>query len=458
MAFQDAMRNLQKYILDFTLDNKNIAGLLAVRAAADRNPYISATDNGQNGKQRDLNMVIIPPTCEDEAEEIGSVCSGGTAIPPQKLTFRLQRFTASDVLLLKKDDIRMIDQDVTFSDYAKSMILSKLHSVRDKLHTQVLTTIIGQVGLIPLPDGTGVTSLQVQPPSDPTTGAINPLGMDRMEQAYVDSGYDSPVFIGGTSIFNWRKARGRATDNNTIGQNFNQLPSGENMFYDPKVGQIFADATKDHIIAFSPRMLKFMTFSNNAGIFATDLSNVDALDAMYQRGGTDYIEGSLVDPRTGIIWDFDAKFDFCDETNGKVWRFMWYLLWDIYFMPPPVCNIQGVNSIFHFTTCLPAAVDCPTPESLSPVEATTYEFDTNGEISYPYFIQTLKQGVFEKDFEGLNQVDTIAELATVLNDFLAPYGIVLTVDGTKLTYEGHAPITLVINGADGLEFEFTEAA
>lgn len=455
MAFKDASRNLQEFVWDFAEDSANIDGLLAVLAAAPRNPYINARDQSfAAGKYRDLNLILLPPNCDDDGEEIGNICEGGRSLPPSLITFRMGQITSSDKYILNKDDIRLVDDDIVFSEYAMQMIASTHPTVRERLHEDVLTLLLANRGLLALPNGDTVAKLPVGF-VDPITGAISPRGMDTIDRVFLDNKFNRarPVIIGGQAVWDWKKARGRASDSLSYAQDFRKLETGENLFYDPKVPNIIADPTSDHIIAFTPDVLKFMSFNNNAGIFATDMKAIADMDELFWRSAGGTIHGSMVDRRTGLIWDLDIKYDDCNN----LWRFQWYLLWDIYFMPSPVCNPQGVNGIFHFTTCLPAAIECPTPEELSPIEAQTFEFDTNGEIAYEYFIQTLQAGTLEKDFAGLNQVDNIAGLAAMLNDFLAPLQIQLEVAGTVLSYSGNTAITIVINGEDGLTFEFEPA-
>ena len=91
-------------------------------------------------------------------------------------------------------------------------------------------------------------------------------------------------------------------------------------------------------------------------------------------GGTDYIEGVMADPLTGLLWDLNVNYDKCNYR----WTFQWKLEWDIFVMPPAVCDIPGVNGIFHFTTCPAVQYTCPdggTPAT--PASSHTYEWNTN---------------------------------------------------------------------------------
>lgn len=447
MSFLNAFQNIQKDVLNWTRDSKNIQGLQAILDARAKNDTIREADiQAGSGKLRTLKINYYPPVCSDDGTGNENICDAGTVLEPAQDFFTLSNVTSSEVYQINASDIRYEDGNYTFNDNARYQVKSVLPTVRQKLNLAVTTSLVGHIGL--LPDGTSTLLL---PFVSPENASINTLGLNTIDRTYMDSGYSDPMVLGGQAVYNWMASRRIAAPDTTTGQDMNKLPYGDNLYYVPEVPVVIADDTNDHIITFDPQMLKFVSFTENAGIFATDIDGLD-LDRIFQRGGTDYIKGVLVDPRTGLIWDLNVDYDKCADGGNGAWKFQFKIHWDIFYMPQQVCNIQGVNSIFHFKTCLPAAVDCPDPAVTSTVSAHTFGFDTAGNISYPYAIQKITVGGNTSEYDGVNSVANITALKNMLNDVAAGM-VTFTVSGTRLQYSGYVGLTVTIN--DTLTWTFT---
>lgn len=444
MSWGNAFRYLQKNIFDYTLDTKNINTLLAVLEARRDNELIQESDViAEPGKKRPLKINIFQPVCEDDGDEDSSVCDSGTALAPVQDWFEINQYTSSAVYKLNKDDIRLVDGNYTFSDMAVSMIKSVFPTVREKLSNDIAALLVGEVGV--LPNGQTEEAVQVM---NPTTGGMAPNGFWHIQRAYQNSGYSmkTPYILGGsTEVDNWQKATGIATMNTVAGLDMGRARPAGNLYYDDLINQTFADPSVQHILSFSPEMLKFVSYSVNAGIFATDVANVRAIDAMYQRGYPQLVNGGIVDPRTGLLWDLNILFKPCDEeTKQPVWTFQWSLSWDIFFMSPRICNIQGLNSLFHWTTCLEQAPECGNNPYDSAASPSIFTVSAAG-LSYPMVLQSVQIGAFV----NLNipnepvQVDNVGELVTLLNEL--QNNITFANTGDTLRYTGYLPISVVLN-------------
>lgn len=455
MSFQQSHLPIQKYLWDYARDNKNINLLLALLISSRMNKDITLTDFGMNGKLRQLKVNYLAPICDDGGDCDDTVCDAGRVVEPSQFYFNLTQCTAGDVYEFGIDDIRELDGNITFSDWALMVIRNAMPQVRERLHSAVAAQMVGEAGYIPLSDGTGVEELLINW-VNPATGMLNPQGYNQMARAFADGGFSSnPFIVGGPTVDDFERNM-RIASVNEYGQNLAALQTSPNIWYDPIVPATFADPTRDHILAWDPEVLKFVNFSYNAGIFATDMNGPEDLNRLFWQSRGGRIFGTYYDNRTGLLWDFNALIVDCPT---PVWRFQWRIHWDIVFLPPRQCNLQGVNGIFHFEACLAPAVECPTPAALSPISGDTeFSFDTSGEITYEYFIQQLQTGNQLNTYDGLNQVDTVEQLQTMLNDHLAPYGIVLSLAGTTLSYTGSSAITININGGTangGLTFTFS---
>ncbi len=443
MGFLGAFRYIQKNVFDYTLDTKRYGVELAraIINARQFNDIITEQDlRAEAGKKRQLKINIIPPICDDDGECTDTVCGAGTVVQPMQEYFDISQCTASAVYQLNKDDIRLIDGEYSFSQYAMSMIRAALPTVREKLASEMAALLVANVGLLP----NGNTE-QLLPVIDKTNGVVNPMGMWQIQRAYYDSGYTNPFIVGGSDVFFWQQAVG-VGGLNAQGQYINQL-NVQNLYYDPIINDTFGDTTTEHVISFDPKMLKFVSFNRNAGIFATDRMSIEDLDALYQRGPTDYIHGVIADPLLGLLWDLDVKYDDCE----KRWTFQWRLEWDIFFMSPRICNIQGLNSIFHWTTCVQLQPTCETGSPITGPTSSTFAAETSGEITFPAIVQKLQIGntvVFPPYGEG--DVANITALKNLLN--ASQGGIVFSVSGTELRYTGYSGITVTINDTIDLVF------
>ncbi|WP_276135017.1 hypothetical protein [Polluticoccus soli] len=442
MSFKNAMQSVQKNLLQYAKQGRPYEVLAAVLAARQFNTSIVETDlHAEEGKKRQLKINYYAPICEDNGTGTENFCDPGNAIAPKQMYFNLDQVTASANYSLNRDDIRMVDGHYSFSDHAKAAINAALPAVRRKLAVQVAELLIANNGI--LPDGNATRML---PFLDKTQGTVNPMGLWEIERNFRDAGLSNPFIIGGTDVFHWRKAV-EIGGVNEKGQNVSQMGRA-NAYYDSLINDAYGDTSSEHILAFDPQVLKFVSFNRNAGIFATDLQNIDAIDTIYQQGGTDYLHGVMADPVTGLLWDLNISYEKCSFT----WMFQWRLEWDIFFMPPAVCNVTGVNGVFHYTTCAPVEYTCPTGGTpATPGTSDTFDWDTNGVIMFPLFINKLE--LAGQESYPATTVADITELRDLFNDSVTGY--VFSVTGTKLRYAGYAGISGQINDTTNISFTAT---
>lgn len=439
MAFQGANLQIQRSLLNRVGNDTRYTIIDALMDARNQNNSITETDlQYSDGKKRQFKMNYYPVVCDGEGSCDDNVCDTGTTLAPKQQLFSVNRCTASKVWRLAVDDIRLVDDDYTFSDHARAQIASVLSGVRKGLAQDMAAILAANVGC--QPNGAATKQLQL---TDPLNGSIRPLGLWAIEQTFQDSGMASPFIVGGSDVFTWQKATQIGGLNNA-GQETGRF-NNANMYYDPLVEGAFADDTTGHIIAFDPQMLKFVTFSRNAGMFATNWTGLEDMDRQFKESKNGKIKGTFIDPVTGLMWDLDIRFQDCDEEH---WTFQLRLEWDIFFLPDYVCNIDCVNGIYHFTTCLPAAIECPTPVEPVIVTPTVYEFTPGG--TYPKYIGDLTLG--GQSSTPNVTVANITQYAAALTAAMDGYNF--TVSGSDIVYTGYNPISgTANNGTIVIEFE-----
>lgn len=437
MSFINAGRDTFKFWSRY-VKGKPEELLQAVLAAARFNNLITPEDfKYTDGKKRSGMVNYYPLVCSDTGTGSENICDAGTTQALQQERFTLSQITASNVYQLNKDDVRYVDNTWSFKEHALQQIAAVLPTVRRKMSTQMSDLMVANVGILPNGNAT-----RVLPMVEKDSGSVNPIGVWEIERAYTDSGYSNPFIIGGTDVFYWKKAVaiGGVNDN---GLNVAQM-GRTNAYYDNLINTSFNDTNNEHVLSFDPMMIKFIAYNENAGIFATDKMDIDSFDSLYTSGdGGGSMNGVFVDPMTGLVWDLDVNYDKCN----KRWTWQIKLNWDIFIMPPSVCNIQGVNGIFHWKTCLPQNVTCEGDSPISPTASATYAYETSGNITFPLYIANLNIGGQKSTPEI--EVANIAALAVQFNDNFN--GVTFTVSGTELRYTGYAEIDFIIN--DGLTGE-----
>lgn len=434
------MQAQQKTILNYAKSGRPYEILAALIAARSLNNTIVETDlQSENGKKRQLKINYYAPVCTDAGTCDDNICNPGVVVEPKQVFFEVGRCTSSAVYQLNKDDIRYVDGAYSFSDHAKAVINSALPTVRRKLALEVAGALYAGKGL--MPDG---STSKLLPFVDKSNGTVNPVGLWEVERIYRDAGFGAPFVVGGSDVFYWKKAV-EIGGLNSLGQNVAQM-GRTNAYYDSLINEVAGDDTHEHLLAFDPQMLKFVTFNRNAGIFATDLQNIEAIDAIYQRGGTDYIEGTLADPLTGLLWDLNVNYDKCNHR----WTFQWKLEWDLFFLPPMVCNIPGVNGITEFLSCLPAAVECPTPDPGTPPASDTFDLDLT-DFTLPMFVNKLTVAG-QTSYPNIT-VASNAEFVAMLNANVNGYNFTLST--TNARYTGYTAIGGEINDTTALAWVAT---
>lgn len=437
MSFQGANLQIQRSLLNRVKQDTRYEAINAMMAARAQNNSITESDLQYSaGKKRQFKMNYYPVVCDGEGSCADNVCDTGTTLEPKQQVFSVNNCTASKVWRLAVDDIREVDDDYTFSQHALAQIFSVLGGVRKALDQDIAAILVANVGC--LPDGTATKQLAL---TDPVTGAIRPLGLWQIEQTFQDAGMSSPFIVGGTDVFTWSKATGIGGLNQQ-GQETGRFNNAQ-MFYDPIVDAAFGDPTHGHVLAFDPQMLKFVTFSRNAGMFATNWKGLEDMDRQFKESKNGKIKGTFIDPVTGLMWDLDIRFQDCDDEH---WTFQLRLEWDIFFLPDYICNIDCVNGLYHFTTCLPVTEECDNVTPPAPASPTLYEWTPD--LDFPLYIGEL---VFAGQTSNPNAtVTTLAELAALMTAQVDGY--TFAVSGSDITYSGYSEKGGTINGTIDIDF------
>jgi hypothetical protein len=440
MSFNNANIFIQQFVSNYGNTTRTYKALDYVRDVSNANQSVNLTPDSMifsGGKKRIVRLNYFPILCDVEGDcSTQTLCSTGDAIEPHQQQFEITRCTATKVFKINKDDIRMVDNGAwDFTGTAKQIIASAMPAARRLLAIDWVTRLYELAGVHP--DGNATHRISV---TNPASGIVNPIGRFQIEREYMDAGFSSPYIMGGEEVFNWQSmvAIGGL---NAQGQRIDQLSTARAYYDDGLSDSILNDLTNGgHIITIAPETFKYVFFLENAGIFRTDMASINDLDMLYKRNFPGFLEGTLIDPVTGIAWDLFIRYDECART----WNFWMKHEWDFFVMPDVACNAEGVNGIMHYRTCPPVIAACPTGDTPSPALAEV-TFGANPTITYPYT-------VYNSNIGGVEVTQNVGvELAndTELAEFMtANSSITFEVNGSDLEYDGYVAITATLNGGD----------
>lgn len=445
MSFENAMQPLQRFVMK-KYNTPVFGTILALLAARMRNTTIGEGDVTETGKFRQLKISYYGQQCDVVADTCdNNYCPTGTDQEPVQEWFNINTCIQSKAFRLKTNDIRTVDNDWGFSQHAQQQIASKLGALEAQLDTDLFTLVRSHAGVHL--DGNATHRLSM---ANTASGQLTPIGLFQIQQEFAECAYTmEPFIIGQTEVFRWKETLKIAVPNTYTGLAPEKL-GDYNMFYEPRINTILGNPTNEEVLVFNPEALKFVTYNENVGVFATELGTDADFDRMFKRGGTDYAYGVLQSPATGLLWDFNIDFDKCT----KAFTYWFKLNYDIYFPRIQNCNPEGVNGIFRYTTCPVVVPTCPTGDAPSPVVNQTTFAWTPTTPTVPLYVANITLGGNVNNNTNVT-VATLADYAALLNDITGTGQF--SVSGSAIHYTGYSALTGTINGGTGLNGTITFA-
>lgn len=412
----------------------------AVIAASRQNTSIRESDYKNENGNRKLTVKYVPPICEMELDCTTNICDVGTKVTPKSKDFYIKQCSRSPVLAISQNDLRDLD-GIGTNQFFLELLTNALGSARKAFNSQLIAYFISNLGIFPDGNSTKVVSL-----FDATTKVLDPFGNVYIANTFADANLGQPIVIGGSHV-QFVRSLLPISGTNQAGQNTGALPYA-NYFYDKAVNEAFGGG--EHLIAFDPQILKFVSYTENTERYSTDLKgfSVTDIESLFRQGiDSNIYFGSIIDPVTGLLWDLDVVYAPCSGgSKFGEWKFQFGLNWDIFLMPDRVCNEPEVNGIFHFTGCELVPTVCPVVTPSTPVAKETFTW-TPPATCYPKYVNSITLGANSYTVEA--NIANITELAAVLNA-LGTY--VFTVNGTNIEYQGYSALLGNINGIIDIEF------
>ncbi len=431
MSFANANLPIQLFVNNYGNTGRTYQALDYVRAVSAANDRVQLNPDTflfNPGKLRQVKMTYWPILCDVDGDCNANICDPGVVVEPKQMMFDIDQCTASQVFRVNKNDVRLLDNNQwDYSAIGRAIVTSMLPTLRRQLAIDWVTFLHTLAGVHP--DGNETHRISV---TDPTSGIVNPIGRFDIEREYQDSGFSSPYILGGAEVWNWLKMVGIG-GLNFSGQQINKLDVSNVWYDDGLLEQVANDAANGGwILAIAPEVFKYVYYLENAGIFRTTMASIDDMNMLFQRGTETVLNGTLIDPVTGIPWDLDIYYSPC----GKFWNFQLRHRWNFFVLPDVACNNQGVNGIMEYRTCPLVIAPCPTGDSpASPVPVDTFAW-TPGDVTFTVYSSNI--GGVETQLTTPVVIGTIAQLAAYMS---GASQIAFRVNGSTIEYDGFSAIS-----------------
>lgn len=451
MSFLNANVLIQQFVDKYGNTDRTYRAIDFVRDLSNANTSITAPEFSSTaflqapGKLRSLRLNYFPILCNQEGSCSTTICDAGVVKEPAQVVFDIEECTASPIYAINKNDIRLVDNGRwDFSNTAMNIIASAMPDMRRQLATDFVTKLYSMTGVHL--DGSAEKKVA---PINTQNGIVNPIGMFQIQREFLDGGFMKPYILGGGDVYYWDKMV-EIGGLNYQGQRIDQL-NRDNTYYDDGLSSLILNDTVngDHILAITPEVFKFVTYSENAGIFRTGMASLADLPNLYRNNFAGFLEGTMIDPVTGLLWDLYIRYDECNSR----WTFQIKLRWDFFILPDVACNTQGVNGAMHYRTCPETVVQCPAGSPLpSPAAATTFSW-TPVLANIPVISQSTIGGVNMIENTPV-AINTVTELVAYMNTVYSPGNPIFTVSGSNVHYLGYSEIAGSFNNGD---YSFTFA-
>lgn len=448
MSFLNANQFIQAWVDRYGNVDRTYRAINYVRDVSNANRSISLDSQAFTrgpGKLREVRLNYFPILCNQDGNCNTNICDTGTKVEPAQQMFSIDECTATPIYSMNKNDIRLVDNNNwNFSEVAMSIIASALPDMRRRLAIQFVTKLYTLAGLHI--DGTEerrVTTTNTQ------NGIVNPIGMFDIQREYMDGGFRDPYILGGGEVYYWQKMVGIG-GLNYQGQRIDMLNTDNTYYDDGLSAAVLNDLVNgEHILAIDPQVFKFVTYSENAGIFRTGMASIADIPNLYRNNFGGFLEGNLIDPVTGLLWDLYIRYDECTST----WNFQLKLRWDMFVLPDIACNVQGVNGIMHYRTCPPNQVQCPAGSPITSPAAARFFSWTPTLAEVPVVAQSTIGGVQYQPNSPV-AISSVANLVAYMNEAYSPGNPLFQVNGSSIRYSGYEAIAGSFNNGD---YSFTFA-
>jgi len=327
------------------LRNRQVTGLLdALRS--DSNTLGSEVETLERPGDKTRNVILKhlqPDSVADSSDAITNICTDtGVSSAWLYTDVALSREIQSATKILTSDQMRTLCEDD--STWRMKLIGQMLNSVHKLLNQSIITPFsLGTGGLL---NGDGAQATSYQMLYRDGLLQIDPEGIIDMMRDLQDTGMVGlPIVVGGGNIKKYADLKGIACCNQ-FGSNPQDLSEFQ-LFYDNDLNTILTSPsdTGNSFYAFAPGAAQFL--------------NVPQYVGARRRVTDESIRDTIVDPVSGIEWDFRASYDDC--VAGGQWKLKLEMVWDLWQQPLTLFKAADDRYKINYNYWFNATEGVPTP-------------------------------------------------------------------------------------------------
>ena len=336
-----ACPNLQENIADYFVSgdptvNREIKALTGFLLSDDNKSVLNSRIDSGNGHKRTVELTYFP-RLEATSTSATPSCAGGDELTQCSTTYEIDTTVGtSKEMRLQLRDIEKGCADDEF--YFSKVLMQEFDAIYRKMNKTNAAQAAALVGNHATTGTSAAVNATVTASGNYSNDFVQTILYEMAESEIENT---VPVAIGGSQKFwNYRNASefAQAADGLNIDVSSYLGRYGFPMLYDRDIETSGAFAA-DELLVLVPGALQLLTFNR----FAPDGNTVAVMnDDLYK-------QGTITDPRTGIMFDYVAKYNTCDGLSWDIWVGLSHKLVG---MPSDLFNpsdrLEGVTYAYKF--------------------------------------------------------------------------------------------------------------
>jgi len=326
------------------------AGAIEMATSAANGAQIQAKMIQENGKNSQYSITYALPDCDDPVACSSFDCTGsGTNTTNLTDCLTFNSFDCYSMPAWRKIGINSLRDlgSLEVQDVFATKLFGQMQQITDKIDVATVAAICAA----------GTASPKVLKLLN--NGAPN-FNVDTDIQAdFMDNGYAvNPLLLGNRQVLKFARSQAASTANQN-GLMLNNMYRF-NAFYDKNVveANCAADTTgNDVVIATVPGIVNVLSWSKNAGMFATRNSptrwdNVDPTQLI--QAGETYMHTVIENPANGLLFDLNMVYD--PKCQGVIYNLQSH--YKIVILPLQGCKDAEFTGIIKYDICPEETISC----------------------------------------------------------------------------------------------------
>jgi hypothetical protein len=254
-------------------------------------------DYSKGGKNNIVALKYLQPDAEaDSSDTETNICDdAGSSTAYVWTDVTADQWAQSRTMKLTFAEMR--DLCESGSEFRNKIMMNAFDSINRKVNAGLISLFdAGAGGIL---GGSGATGTEYQMLYTDGLTQVDPMGWINMMRDLNDVGvYAAPILAGGGNLRTYTKLQGISCCNDQ-GIDPSQLPDS-NIYYDNQISTVLTGPSYDN---------PFFAWAPGAAVFVSRPKYVD----QFRMIGDTFIFDTVIDPVTGLRYDFELDFDKCDK-------------------------------------------------------------------------------------------------------------------------------------------------